>query len=175
MKPFIDHIISFYFCDNHIWFRNFQIVEKLEGKKVVEKVLVEIGPRMVLQPVKIFESSFSGKTLYENPMYVSPSVVRRQMKKAASSGYAKKVERKNKHAEHFERIQSAPNPIDNVFSEADALAKKEEGEEDEEFMDAEDGEEYDEDEEGDFDDEEGDEEDDGEEEGSDEEEYDDDE
>lgn len=34
-----------------------------EGPKMT---LNEIGPRFVLQPVKIFEGSFNGATLYEN-------------------------------------------------------------------------------------------------------------
>jgi ribosome biogenesis protein BRX1 len=88
-KPFIDHVISFSILDNKIWFRNYQIIEKdpgkgssaeveeaLEGKKRKSKsvkgeeeqpTLVEIGPRMVLTPIRIFEGSFGGATVYENP------------------------------------------------------------------------------------------------------------
>lgn len=36
---------------------------------------VEIGPRMCLNPIKIFEGSFGGPTLYDNPAYVSPNAV----------------------------------------------------------------------------------------------------
>lgn len=85
-KPFVDHVISFSVVDNKIWFRNYQIIEKdpglaslaeVEGKdgkkrksKDAEEVaptLVEIGPRMVLTPIRIFEGSFGGATVYENP------------------------------------------------------------------------------------------------------------
>lgn len=38
--------------------------------------LVEVGPRVCLQPVKIFAGSFGGAVLYENPGYVSPNQVR---------------------------------------------------------------------------------------------------
>lgn len=86
-KPFIDHVISFSILDNKIWFRNYQIIEKDPGKgslaEVEEKeggkksksryteqeqpTLIEIGPRMVLTPIRIFEGSFGGATVYENP------------------------------------------------------------------------------------------------------------
>jgi len=37
--------------------------------------LVEIGPRFVLNLIKIFQGSFGGPTLYENPHYQSPNMV----------------------------------------------------------------------------------------------------
>lgn len=37
--------------------------------------LVEIGPRFVLNLIKIFQGSFGGPTLYENPYYQSPNMV----------------------------------------------------------------------------------------------------
>ena len=37
--------------------------------------LVEVGPRVCLQPIKIFAGSFGGAVLYENPAYVSPNKV----------------------------------------------------------------------------------------------------
>ena len=37
--------------------------------------LVEVGPRLCLQPIKIFAGSFGGPVLYENPAYVSPNKV----------------------------------------------------------------------------------------------------
>ena len=42
-----------------VWFRNYQILEETGS-------LAEIGPRMVLNPIKIFEGSFSGQTIWEN-------------------------------------------------------------------------------------------------------------
>ena len=38
--------------------------------------LVEIGPRFVLNLVRIFKGSIGGQTLYENSNYVSPNEVR---------------------------------------------------------------------------------------------------
>lgn len=67
-QPFFDHVYLFQFLDKRIWFRNFQIIKE-EGE------LVEIGPRFVLNPVKIFAKSFGGETLWDNPHYVSPAKV----------------------------------------------------------------------------------------------------
>lgn len=55
-----------------------QITWKPQGKmgKDEETQLTEIGPRFVLQPIRIFEGSFGGPTLYENSEYVPPNAVR---------------------------------------------------------------------------------------------------
>lgn len=47
-----------------------QIVEKPGKGKTTEMSLVEIGPRVVLNPIKVFSASFGGQTLWENPYYV---------------------------------------------------------------------------------------------------------
>ncbi|CAN8010468.1 unnamed protein product [Ixodes pacificus] len=67
-QPFVDHVFTFSLLDHRIWFRNYQIVEE-EGS------LVEIGPRFVLNPIKVFEGSFGGPVIYSNPHYVTPSAV----------------------------------------------------------------------------------------------------
>lgn len=38
--------------------------------------LVEVGPRFVLNLIKIFQGSFGGPTLYENPDFQSPNMVK---------------------------------------------------------------------------------------------------
>jgi len=65
-KPFIDHIFSFYYVDNKIWFRNYQIVEQDAGKRI-ELQLNEAGPRFVMTLEKIQQGSFGGAVLYLNP------------------------------------------------------------------------------------------------------------
>jgi ribosome biogenesis protein BRX1 len=48
------------------------MVDKLTSKKnQTEKQLVEIGPRFVLEPIKILDGSFEGNVLYNNDSYVS--------------------------------------------------------------------------------------------------------
>lgn len=47
-----------------------------KGKVTTEEMsLVEVGPRVCLQPIKIFAGSFGGPVIYENPGYVSPNKV----------------------------------------------------------------------------------------------------
>eukprot|EP00026_Physarum_polycephalum_P014269 Phypoly_transcript_14762.p1 GENE.Phypoly_transcript_14762~~Phypoly_transcript_14762.p1 ORF type:complete len:311 (+),score=45.87 Phypoly_transcript_14762:63-935(+) len=74
-KPFIDHVFSFFYRDDRIWFRNFQIVESEAGKKM-ELALNEIGPRFVLKLVRIHAGSFAGAILYENPNFAHPALKR---------------------------------------------------------------------------------------------------
>uniref|UniRef100_A0A1B0DL96 Ribosome biogenesis protein BRX1 homolog n=1 Tax=Phlebotomus papatasi TaxID=29031 RepID=A0A1B0DL96_PHLPP len=51
-------------------------------------------PRFVLNPVKIFEGSFGGEALWENPDYVSPARYRQMMRKQASTRYENRVGQK---------------------------------------------------------------------------------
>uniref|UniRef100_A0A672YYF1 Ribosome biogenesis protein BRX1 homolog n=1 Tax=Sphaeramia orbicularis TaxID=375764 RepID=A0A672YYF1_9TELE len=77
-QPFVDHVFTFTIADNRIWFRNYQIIEE-------DASLVEIGPRFVLNLIKIFQGSFGGPTLYENPDFQSPNMHRRQIRLAAAA------------------------------------------------------------------------------------------
>lgn len=54
-KPFFDHVISFSWCDNRIWLRNYQLIVALDKKQVKQEgvTLVEVGPRLTLQPIKV--------------------------------------------------------------------------------------------------------------------------
>ncbi|KNB41487.1 hypothetical protein JH06_5494 [Blastocystis sp. subtype 4] len=90
--------MSFFVVDNKIWIRNYQISERGHTEQEAEKFvkrgeepqLTEIGPRMVLEVIRIFDDSFTGKTLYANPNYVSPSVSRSQEKKKKTGSYETK-------------------------------------------------------------------------------------
>ncbi|KAI0053870.1 Brix-domain-containing protein [Auriscalpium vulgare] len=88
-KPFIDHIITFSILDSKIWFRNFQIMEKdpLQPNGPVQTSLVEIGPRFVLTPIRIFEGAFSGATVFANPEFVTPAAVRSAVRREKGSKY----------------------------------------------------------------------------------------
>eukprot|EP01083_Nonionella_stella_P101172 286472_1 len=87
-KPFVDRVMGFYYVDGKIWVRNYQIVEqnasnakeahvekKLHGNTFTTS-LVEIGPRFVLNPIRIFRGSFGGQTIFQNDRYVSPNTTR---------------------------------------------------------------------------------------------------
>uniref|UniRef100_A0A671X8X3 Ribosome biogenesis protein BRX1 homolog n=1 Tax=Sparus aurata TaxID=8175 RepID=A0A671X8X3_SPAAU len=77
-QPFVDHVFTFTIAENRIWFRNYQIMEE-------DASLVEIGPRFVLNLIKIFQGSFGGPTLYENPGFQSPNMHRRGLRLAAAA------------------------------------------------------------------------------------------
>ncbi|XP_077593890.1 ribosome biogenesis protein BRX1 homolog [Stigmatopora nigra] len=77
-QPFVDHVLTFTIVDNRIWFRNYQIIEE-------DAALVEIGPRFVLNLIKMFKGSFGGPTLYENAFFKSPNRHRREIRMAAAA------------------------------------------------------------------------------------------
>jgi ribosome biogenesis protein BRX1 len=62
--------------------RNYQITEGTERVGGNKTKLIEIGPRMVLVPIRIFSGSMGGVTLYQNPAYISPNDERSMRKKA---------------------------------------------------------------------------------------------
>ncbi|KAF8226736.1 Brix-domain-containing protein [Tricholoma matsutake] len=88
-KPFIDHILTFSILDSKIWFRNFQIIEKdpLQPSGPPQTTLVEIGPRFVLTPIRIFEGAFGGATVFSNPEFISPSAVRSALRREQGGKY----------------------------------------------------------------------------------------
>ena len=47
-----------------------------ETDDVEKLVLIEIGPRMTLQPVKIFEESLGGQALWQNSKFITPTKIR---------------------------------------------------------------------------------------------------
>lgn len=49
--------------------------------------LVEIGPRFVLTPIRLFEGSFGGPTLYQNAEFVTPAATRASIKRAMGDKY----------------------------------------------------------------------------------------
>ncbi|KIK08154.1 hypothetical protein K443DRAFT_672634 [Laccaria amethystina LaAM-08-1] len=88
-KPFIDHVLTFSILDSKIWFRNFQIIEKdpLQPNGPPQMTLVEIGPRFVLTPIRIFEGAFGGATVFSNPEFVSPGAVRSAIRREKGGKY----------------------------------------------------------------------------------------
>ncbi|KAI9505761.1 Brix domain-containing protein [Coemansia spiralis] len=113
-KPFYDHVFTFSVVDGRIWFRNYQIVEKDpetggDVHKNAKPTLIEIGPRFVLNTIRIFEGSFGGPTLYENPRYVSPNVMRAAVRSQQAAKYAVRTA---KAAERDSRNKANPLPTD---------------------------------------------------------------
>ena len=117
-KPFVDHVMGFTIADGKIWIRCFQISETAVSKSDVAveasestngsstsskpakkpergdtKIsLVEIGPRFVLTPIVILESSFGGPVIYENKQFVSPNQIRSELRLGKAGRYNRRSE-----------------------------------------------------------------------------------
>ncbi|XP_044148647.1 ribosome biogenesis protein BRX1 homolog [Bufo gargarizans] len=110
-QPFVDHVFTFSVADKRIWFRNYQIIEE-------DASLVEIGPRFVLNLIKIFKGSFGGPTLYENAHYQSPNMHRRMIRLATAAKVREKQQVKTLHKmKRSEGAQVVPqDPTEDVFA-----------------------------------------------------------
>lgn len=121
-KPFIDHVISFYYLDSRIWFRHYQVVH-VKGNHPSESVshekflpeLYEIGPRFVLDPIRIFQGCMEGSVLYENPSYVSPNQVRRSLKLQQAYKRRLKLKRKEAQKTRVEENKLLSDPVEDMF------------------------------------------------------------
>ncbi|RZF49091.1 hypothetical protein LSTR_LSTR008377 [Laodelphax striatellus] len=117
-QPFFDHVLTFSIHDNRIWVRNFQILTE-------SGALAEIGPRFVLNPIKIFEGSFCGATLWENPNYVTPTSFRRQLKLAAAGKYLNRKQQKEQYELNKPEKSYESRTEDEIFSnDAKLVAEK---------------------------------------------------
>lgn len=117
-KPFVDRIMCFYVIKNNIWVRNYQIKDKTDREKNDTPVsLIEIGPRMVLIPIRIFSGSLGGATLYQNNAFVSPNDERSMQKKRKGDLYSNRIEHKKVRADIKASIQPPVNEMSskNVF------------------------------------------------------------
>eukprot|EP00743_Colponemidia_sp_Colp-15_P002018 GILK01002192.1.p1 GENE.GILK01002192.1~~GILK01002192.1.p1 ORF type:complete len:313 (+),score=53.59 GILK01002192.1:45-941(+) len=117
-KPFYDHVFSFFIADNRIWFRNYQIIETTDDtSKTTGKdcSLVEIGPRFVLNPVRMFEGSFGGPTLWANPLYVSPNAQRAAEKSVHADKYRSRVAANERFEERKKARVMPEDELDSVF------------------------------------------------------------
>jgi ribosome biogenesis protein BRX1 len=112
-KPFIDRVMSFFVVKGSIWVRNYQIVDKSEREDGKSTHLVEIGPRMVLIPIRIFSGSLGGATIYQNPSFVSPNLERSELKRGQGDRYKERVQQKDKRKKLEESLTLAPDPLSN--------------------------------------------------------------
>lgn len=117
--------MGFTMADGKIWIRCFQISETavsksdkpvadgINGASKITKLskrpgdtkisLVEIGPRFVLTPIVILESSFGGPVIYENKEFVSPNQIRSELRLSKAGRYNRRseqgMESRNKRGE----------------------------------------------------------------------------
>lgn len=106
-QPFVDRVYTFTYLDKRIWFRNYQILSE-------DGALAEVGPRFVLNPVKIFSESFCGEAIWENKDYVPPAKHRRMLKYQASDRYINRTESK---VRYDSTMPEAPYDFDRVGRE----------------------------------------------------------
>lgn len=119
-KPFIDHVISFSYLNGQIFFRVYQVVNQEETlfteKDDIEKlVLIEIGPRMTLQPIKIFAESLGGEAYWQNSKFITPNKLRG---KAMGQFLKKREEKMSKKREKtllLKEGQDGDEYLDNAF------------------------------------------------------------
>jgi ribosome biogenesis protein BRX1 len=110
-----------------IWVRNYQILEQqptnaleahLSKKKLGQEEassLVEIGPRFVMNPIRIFRGSFGGQTLFQNPDFVSPNEIRSIHNKRKNTSYVHRKDSEKKRKIRKEELVVPEDPLDSVF------------------------------------------------------------
>jgi hypothetical protein len=67
-----DHVLSFCFFQNKIWFRVFQIKfskTKVNGKNKKIDQLIEVGPRMTLIPIRGWSNSNKENLIYDSTVF----------------------------------------------------------------------------------------------------------
>ena len=107
--------------------RNYQIVEqqatnakeahaekKLYGK-AQNTSLVEIGPRFVLNPIRIFRGSFGGQTLYKNDDFVAPNALRAANMRDKGRLYEERKKAQKKRKRRKEELVLPEDPLQSVF------------------------------------------------------------
>lgn len=116
-KPFHDHVLCFYYMDRKIWFRHYQIAPETpdDSNDPEKQALTEIGPRFVLDPIRIMGGSFGGPTLYQNPFYMSPTALRVEARKALSGKYVKRLRDKADREEREKDAELPKDELDEVF------------------------------------------------------------
>jgi ribosome biogenesis protein BRX1 len=107
-KPFVDHVLTFSIVDGKVWIRNYQMADALTKVDEVAAAaaaasggaagdeenplgLIEIGPRYVLNPVRIFSGSFGGGALWQNPAYITPNTLRSEEKREQSKKFTSRI------------------------------------------------------------------------------------
>ena len=69
-----------------------EVVRNEVGRGEMKISLVEIGPRVVMSPVLVLESSFGGPVIYENKHFVSPNQLRSEVRLKKAGKYARRSE-----------------------------------------------------------------------------------
>lgn len=116
-RLYYDHVFQFGVADGRIWFRNYQIVEGSEEAQLqVDGVsMIEIGPRFVLNPVKLFAGSFGGATIWSNENFKSSAFIRAQSKRDMAGLHMKRVVSHENTISRKHQAQIERSDVDKVF------------------------------------------------------------
>jgi ribosome biogenesis protein BRX1 len=113
-QPFFDKVISFEVINGLIYIRLYQINKA--GFKNENVELVEVGPRMTLQVIKVFADFMTGDILYSNPDYNAPTKKRQIREQALKKKISKKQIKKDVKQQKWEKLEH-----DNIREANDAL------------------------------------------------------
>ena len=133
-QPFHDHVVSLHVVDHKVWFRHYQVVDDAVDEKSIRRALaagleptslVEIGPRFVMDVIRIFQGSFGGETLYTNPHYVSPNKIRHEVSNIRGDRYRDRVLSVAERKERLATIAAAvpADPVARVFKDSMATGE----------------------------------------------------
>ena len=86
---------------------------QIENEKATS--LVEIGPRFVLNPIRIFRGSFGGQSLFQNPEFISPNELRAMHYKRKGMAYLDRKEAEKKRKIKESELVLPVDPLDSVF------------------------------------------------------------
>lgn len=119
-RPYIDRVVHFAWADDRIWLRNYQLKEGQvmanDDKTCLEGVtLEEIGPRMILHPIRILEGSFNGRTLWLNPNYVSAGIIRSNLRSGEASKHKQRMINQVVSLTRKSNATIPTNELDHVF------------------------------------------------------------
>jgi len=124
-KPFFDRALCFAVADGKVWVRHYQIaddnVSDADALKDDATSLVEIGPRFVLSPIRIFSGSFGGATLFHDASLVLPNEQRARERGDAGSKYKQRKEAQELRREHVAAVELPEDPLASTFRDGAGL------------------------------------------------------
>ena len=97
--------------------RNYQIIDKAESHATAATniQLIEIGPRFVLVPIRIFNGSLGGATLYQNTAYITPNAERSQLNRHKGNTYKARIEHMIQKKQYDEENKHEINELSNSY------------------------------------------------------------
>ncbi|KAH0481055.1 MAG: hypothetical protein KVP17_005059 [Porospora cf. gigantea B] len=119
-KPFHDHVMHFGWFDNNVIFRHYQVTPVNDlSPNPTKTTLTELGPRFVMDPIRIFNKSFGGQTVWRNLFYVSPVQVRRLQRQRMADKMRENADHKETRAavKDANKIGEDPLSFARVFSD----------------------------------------------------------